>query len=148
MKVVLFKDIENIGEADSLINVSAGYARNFLFPRKLAGTATPKAIAVMKKKQEEKRQQMEARRAEFHAMAEKLNSLEITIEADAGEGGKLFGSVTSQDISLAVSKEAGFTVEKKKISLTEPIKSLGDYKVPVKIYQEIGAVLKVKVLAK
>ena len=91
---------------------------------------------------------MEAKRGELEELAKKLSSLEISIAADAGEGGKLFGSVTSQDIAAEVSKAAGIDIDKKKIELNEPLKVLGEYSVNIKLYQDIAAKLKVKVVAK
>ena len=148
MKVILLKELDNVGEADTLVNVSDGYARNYLLPRKLAAPATAKSIAVMEQRQAERQAQMEARRGELEAQAKKLNGLEVTIAADAGEGGKLFGSVTAQEIAEEAGKLSGIELSKKKIALREPIKLVGEYDVPVKLYQEIGATLKVKVTAR
>jgi large subunit ribosomal protein L9 len=148
MKIILFKDVENVGDANTQINVSEGYARNYLFPRRLAVLATTASVALMEKRQEKKKQEMESRRSELQAQAEKLNSITLSLSADAGEGGKLFGSITAQEIAAAASQEAGFTVEKKKIALAEPIKTLGEHKVTVKIYQDIVATLKINVIAK
>jgi len=148
MKIVLKKDVDKVGEEDSVVKVSDGYARNYLIPRKLAVLATKTAMATAEKRRAEKEKQMEAKRAEFEELAQKLSSLEIVIPADAGEEGKLFGSVTTQEIALAVRESAGLEIDKRKIELAESIKILGEYEVPVKIYKEIAAKLKVKVTAK
>lgn len=148
MKIVLRKDVDNLGEVDAVIKVADGYARNFLLPRGLAVLATKAAVAGAEKRQAEKESQLEARRAEFEDLAGKISASEITIQADAGEEGKLFGSVTAQDIVTAVKDQAGLDVEKKKVDLAEHIKVLGDYEVPVKLYKEIIGKLKVKVTAK
>ncbi|MBN2057951.1 MAG: 50S ribosomal protein L9 [Candidatus Saganbacteria bacterium] len=148
MKAILFKDVVNVGDADTLVNVSNGFARNYLFPNKLAGPATPKALAELGKRQAEKQKELEARRSEFEALAKQLSEIEVIIQADAGEEGKLFGSVTSQDIAIEAAKLIGSELDKKKIQLSEPIKYIGAHTVPVKIFKGISAELKVKVVAK
>ncbi len=131
-----------------MVEVSDGYARNYLLPRKLAGPATPAALSVVEGRRAEKEKRLAERKAEFEELAKRLSSLEVSIPADAGEGGKLFGSVTSQDIAEAVQKSAQIDVDKKKIELSEPIKILGEYSVPVKLSQNITADLKIKVVSK
>jgi large subunit ribosomal protein L9 len=140
MKVILLED-------DSLVNVSDGYARNFLFPRRLAIVATPAALTALEKRQDKKKAEIEQKQQEMRALAEKLAALEITITADAGEGGKLFGSVTTADLAKAV-REAGLEIDKRKIEIKTPLKTIGDYVVSVKLFREITAALKVKVAAK
>jgi len=141
MKVIFLED-------DRVEEVSDGYARNFLFPRKLAAPITASALAAAEKRKEKKKAEIEQRRAEMQTLADKLSALEILVEADAGEGGKLFGSVTSSDIAEAVKKSAGVDVDRKKIELNEPIKIVGDYIVPAKLFHEVTANLKIKVSAK
>jgi len=141
MKVIILED-------DSLTNVSDGYARNFLFPRKLAITATPAALAALEKRQDKKKAQIEAKQQEMRGLAEKLGALEITITADVGEGGKLFGSVTTADLARAIKQTAGLEVDKRRIEIATPLKTAGDYVVSVKLFRDITAALKVKVAAK
>lgn len=148
MKVILRKEEPKLGEEDSLVEVSAGYARNYLFPRRIAVPATPAEIAALEKRKAEKEKVLAAKRTEFEELAQKLSSLEVTISADAGEGGKLFGSVTSQDIADEVQRISQIDVDKKKIDLADPIKVVGEYSVPIKVFKDISASLKVKVLAK
>jgi len=148
MKVVLRKDIDTLGDKDKVADVSNGYARNFLIPKGLAVPATAAELEAVKKRNEKREKELEARRAEFEALAKKLSELEVSISSDAGEGGKLFGSVTAQDIALAIKENADLDLDKRKISLSEPLKVLGEYTVTVKIYKEISAELKVKVVAK
>lgn len=148
MKIVLRKDLSNLGEEDSLIEVSSGYARNYLFPRKLAVPATPAEVAALEKRRAEREKKLAVKRAEHEELAKKLSSLEVSIPVDAGEGGKLFGSVTSQDIAAAVQTTAQIDIDKKKIELAEPIKVVGQYSVPVKLFQDVSATLKVKVEAR
>jgi large subunit ribosomal protein L9 len=148
MKVVLRKDLSNLGEEDSLIDVSNGYARNYLFPRKLAVPATPAEVAALEKRKAEREKKLAEKRAEHEELAQKLSSLEVSIPVDAGESGKLFGSVTSQDIAAAVQAAAQIDIDKKKIELAEPIKVIGQYSVPVKLFQDVSATLKVNIEAR
>ena len=110
--------------------------------------ATAKELAAVEQHRASREQELAARRGEFEELAKQLAGLEVAIPADAGEGGRLFGSITSQDIALAVKNVAQIDLDKKKIELSEPIKVLGEYSVPVKIFQDIGADLKVKVVAR
>jgi large subunit ribosomal protein L9 len=148
MKVILYKDVDKVGDADTLVEVSEGYARNYLIPKRLAGPATPAALAALAERQEKLRQEMEARRSELEALAQKISSLDVEIAAEAGEGGKLFGAVTSQDIAIEISKALGSEIDKKKVNLGDPIKVVGEYKVIIKLYQDITADLKLKVTPK
>lgn len=148
MKVVLRRDVPKVGDEDTLVEVSDGFARNYLFPKKLAVPATPAETAALEKRKAEKEKEMAGKRTELEELAKRISGLEISISVDAGEGGKLFGSVTSQDIAAEVSKAAQIELDKKKIELADPIKVVGEYSVPVKIYQDISAALRVKVVAK
>ncbi len=141
MKVIILED-------DRVENVSDGYARNYLFPRKLAAAATPAALAAVEKRQEKKKAEVAKRQEEMKALSEQLAALEVTVTADVGEGGKLFGSITSADLSKAIKQSANLDIDKRKIQLSEPIKAVGDYTATVKLFQEITAQLKVKVAAK
>lgn len=141
MKVIILED-------DRVENVSDGYARNYLFPRKLAAAATPAALAAVEKRQEKKKAEVAKRQEEMKSLAEQLAALEVTVTADAGEGGKLFGSITSADLAKALKQSASLEIDKRKIVLGEPLKAVGDYTVTVKLFQDITAQLKVKVAAK
>ncbi|MBI5078518.1 50S ribosomal protein L9 [Candidatus Saganbacteria bacterium] len=135
-------------ENDRIEEVSDGYARNYLLPRKLAVPATPPAVAAAEKRGKKREAELEQKKVEMKTLAEKLSALEIVMKAEAGEGGKLFGAVTSSDIAAEVKKASGIDLDRKKIELEEPIKVLGEYKVPVKFFQDISALLKVTVSAK
>ncbi len=148
MKVVLYKAVPDLGEEDSLVEVSEGYARNYLIPRKMAVAATPSALAALEKKKAEKEKKLAEKKAGFEEQARKLSSLKISIVADAGKEGKLFGAVTSQDIANQVQKISELDIDKKKIELVEPIKAVGEYNIPVRIFQDVVATLKIKVEAK
>lgn len=148
MKVILRKEVANLGEADTVAEVSGGYARNYLLPKKLAVPATEAEIAAAEKRKAEREKKLAEKKADFEELAKKISSLEIAVPADAGEGGRLFGSVTTQDIALAVKAAANIELDKKKIEISEPIKTLGDHSVSVKLSGDISADLKVKVVAK
>jgi large subunit ribosomal protein L9 len=148
MKVILLKDVESLGKADSLVLVSDGHARNYLFPKKFAATATPQNIAAAEKRKKERLAQLEKQKEEFKALADKLSAMEISIIAPCGEEGKLFGSVTAADIAEAIQAQAGIEVDKRKIDLSEPLKTTGEHKIAVAIFQDIKANLKVNVKAK
>ena len=148
MKIILRKSVPELGEADTIHQVSDGYARNYLIPQGLAVMATRSEMTAAEKRQALKAKKLEERRGEFEELAKKLSGVEVTISADAGESGRLFGSVTSQDVVVAVREKAGMELDRKKIELPEPIKAVGEYKVPVKIYQEIMAELNLKIVAK
>ncbi|EGD50647.1 large subunit ribosomal protein L9 [Thermoanaerobacter thermohydrosulfuricus] len=146
MKVILVKDVKNVGKAGEIVNVSDGYGRNYLLPRGLAIEATESNIKVLneKKKAEEKKRQQELEEAK--EMAQKLSNLSLVLKVKAGENGKLFGSITSKDVEEAL-KEKGFDIDKKKISFDETVKTTGTYYVDIKLYQGVIAKVKVDVVA-
>jgi len=142
MEVILLKDVSSLGKAGTIVNVSDGYARNFLIPRNLAVVATEgnkKRIEEIKKTEAKRREKI-LRDAE--AIKQVLEGKTVTIHAEVGELGKLFGSVTSSDIVEALRKE-GIEIDKKMIELPEPIKAPGEYTVPVKLSSAIQCSLKV-----
>ena len=141
MKVIILED-------DSIENVSDGYARNYLFPKKLAISATPAAVAALGKRQEKKKTEIEKKRQEMQTLADKLSATEVVITADVGEGGKLFGSVTTTDLVKAVKQTVGIDLDKRRIEIKEPLKTVGDYLVNIKLFKGVAASLKVKVAAK
>jgi large subunit ribosomal protein L9 len=145
MKVFLREDVKNLGKIGEVVNVSDGYARNFLLPKKLAVEANTRNI----KEFEHNKRIIQERAAKIRdaskATANKLSALSIVIKAKAGEEEKLFGSVTTMDIAEALKAE-GYEIDKKKISLEEPIKRLGEYSVEVKIHPEVSATVKVQVV--
>ena len=144
MKVVLLQDVKSIGKKDQLVNVSDGYARNFLFPRKLAKEATAGAVNDVKIKESAKAHH---KQEEINAATEvknKINDKIITLKAKAGKEGKLFGAVTSKDVAEKLEKEFGVKIDKKKIVMDD-IKLFGSYICNVKVYPEITAKITVKV---
>lgn len=145
MKVILIADDPALGTAGQVLQVKDGFARNYLIPQKKALPATPENL----RKFEQMRKSLEAARAKVkstaQALAHRIEELELTLARQAGEGDKLFGSVTTIDLERALG-EKGVEIDRKRILLQEPIKSLGDFQVPVKLHPEVTAVLKVKVL--
>jgi len=148
MKVILIQDIKGTGKEGLEATVSDGYARNFLIPRKLAVIASPNNKKVWEKKRKIKEEQLMKERTSKQELADKLSAVTVVIKVDAGESGKLFGSVTSSDIALAVRDVSGIEVDKKDIVLADNIKGLGTYEVPIKLHPEVEAKVKVEVVAK
>lgn len=145
MKVVLLQDIKGTGKKGELVNVSDGYARNFLFPRKLAKEADAKALNELKNAEQSKKYKIETETAQAKANADKLNDQTITIIGKSGKGGKLFGSVTSKEIAAELKNKYNIIVDKRKIVLDCDIKSFGTYNCEVKLYTGVSAKLKVMV---
>ncbi len=146
VQVILNEDLPNLGRTGDVVKVRAGYARNYLLPRKLAVEADQKNLRSFEHQKRIASRRREAKRTDAMAIKAKLEALSITISARAGEEGKLFGSVTNIDIERAV-REQGVDIERRKIVLPEPIKQLGDFTVPVKLDSEVEANLKVTVAA-
>lgn len=145
MKVVLLQDVKGQGKKGDIVNVSDGYGRNFLIPRKLATEATPEALnAINQKKKAEAAAQLRERER-LAEIAESLQSKVIVIKAKSGASGKLFGSVTSKEISEALNSQHGIEIDKRKIVLDEPIKQYGSYQLAAKLGYDISATLMVLV---
>jgi len=136
MKVILKEDVKGLGKKESLVEVSDGYARNFLIPKGLAVEATAANINIMQTKKEAEKNRKERELAQAKELAEKLKGIVVTLKAKAGENGKLFGSMTSKDVSDYLKKQHNLDIDKKKISLPESMKSLGTYEAEVKLYPE------------
>ncbi|WP_366923542.1 50S ribosomal protein L9 [Metallumcola ferriviriculae] len=147
MKVILEQDVKKLGAKGDVVNVSDGYARNYLIPKGLGVQASSGNLKEVKrlKEKEEKREQQALDKAE--QLKKKLGELTVTIPTKAGENGKLFGSVTSKDIAATLQSKHGIKIDKRKLDLTESIKALGDYNVRVKIHPEVHGQLTVKVVA-
>ncbi|HWR98547.1 MAG TPA: 50S ribosomal protein L9 [Candidatus Methanoperedens sp.] len=145
MKVILKADVERLGTVGNVVAVAPGYARNFLLPRGLALEATERNLAgiEVEKKRFAKAQARAAEQA--RELARKLEALSLTIRQAAGESDRLFGTVTTMDVAAALEKE-GITLDRRQITIEEPIKTLGIYTVPVKLHPEVSAALKVWVV--
>ena len=146
MKVILQQDVRGQGKKGQLVEVSDGYARNFLLPKKLAVPATAENVNTMKQQEQARQAQMAAEKAEAQALAEKLKSIQVKLTAKAGEGGRLFGAVTSKEIAEALSAQHGLNIAKTKLVLDEPIKSCGGYQIKAKLGYEIMGTVKVMVV--
>ena len=145
MKVLLLADVKGQGKKDQIVEVSDGYARNFLFPKKLAVAADAKVLSEAKSKEEAKQFRLKEEKAAAVALAEKLGSLIVTIGASSGGDGRLYGSITSKDIAEKLMQQHKIDIDKRKLVLNENIKSYGTYNVDVKVYPEVSAKLKVVV---
>ena len=145
MKVILTQDVKSQGKKGQLVEVSDGYARNFLLPKKLAVPANADNMNKMIMQDKAKKAQMEAEKAEAQATAEKLKELMVKIPAKAGAGGRLFGAVTSKEISEALQAQFGLNIAKSKIVQDEPIKSFGTYQLKCKLGYEITGTVNVVV---
>ena len=147
MKVILLQDVRGQGKKGQMINVSDGYARNFLFPRKLAQEATADNINTMRMNDKAKQEKEQRAREEAASLSEKLRELTLHVYAKGGGAGRLFGSVTSQEISDAL-KEKGVELDRRRILIEESIKTVGLYTVKCKLGFEINVPLKVEVREK
>lgn len=147
MKVILIKDLKGTGYAGDIVNVSDGYARNFLFTKGIAKEATAQNLNVAKQQQQanEKRRMLERLSAE--EAAKRLNGLKVIVKAKCGENGRLFGSITAKEISDAILDQHGIEIDKKRISMDDHIKELGETKLSVKVYAGISADIVVSVEA-
>lgn len=147
MKVILLADIKGVGKKDQVINASDGYARNFLFPKKLALEANNENMAKLKAKNESKAYKKEMDIKEAKAVKEKMEKILIKMQVKAGGNGKIFGGVTAKEIAETLKKEYSIEIDKKKVLLPETIKNLGTFTVDVKLYEGIIAKLKIDVIA-
>jgi large subunit ribosomal protein L9 len=145
VKVILKEDVEKLGRAGVVVNVAGGYGRNFLIPRKLAVVATGKNLKALEHEKRVVAEHQRKSRQGAEALARRIAETTVTLTHLAGEEGKLFGAVTSREIGEALSRE-GIAVEKRQILLEEPIKQLGEYRVPVKLHPEVTAELQVWVV--
>ena len=146
MKVILQQDVKGQGKKGQLVDVSDGYARNFLLPRKLAVPATAENLNTMKQQEKALTAQQAAEKAEAQAISQKLEGLMVKIPAKAGEGGRLFGAVTAKEISEALSAQHGLDIAKTKLVLEEPIKACGGYQVKAKLGYEVVGTINVMVV--
>ncbi|MDD6276386.1 MAG: 50S ribosomal protein L9 [Clostridia bacterium] len=144
MKVILTQDVKSLGKKGELVNTSDGYARNYLFPRKLAVEANSQAMTELKNREDSKKHKIEVETEEAKKAAALINGKTVKITAKAGKGGKLFGSVTAKEIAAAVKKDFNIDADKRKISVDE-IKAFGTYKATVKLYQGVSAEFSVMV---
>ena len=143
MKVILQQDVKGQGKKGQMVEVSDGYGRNFLLPRKLAVSATAENVNTMKMQDKAKAARLAEEKAAAQALAERLEGVQVKIKARAGQGGKLFGSITSKEISEELKAQFGLDVGKSKIVLSDPIKSFGAFDVKCKLGSEVSGVIHV-----
>ena len=148
MKVLLLSDVKGQGKKGDVLNVSDGYARNFLFPKKLACEVDAAVLNDLKNKEAAKKRKEELERQAAKELAEKLASLTVKITADAGNEGRFYGAVTSKDIAECLKSQFKIEIDKRKIALDAPIKSFGTYKIDVKLYTDVVGKLTVMVVEK
>lgn len=145
MIVILQKDLKGTGKAGDVVKVSDGYARNMLIPRGIAKEATEGNVKSLKKQKEIAEEKKAEQKAAAEETAKKISDLSVTIQTKGGEGGRLFGSITSKDIAQALADQHKIKVDKKKIDLDSPIKQTGELTVPIKLYPGVAAQLKVTI---
>ena len=145
MKVILLQDVKGKGKKGQMIEVSDGYARNFMLPKKLAIEATPDAVNTMRMNDKATQERIAREKAEALATSKKLREMTVVVTAKGGGNGRLFGAVTTQEIAAALEKQAGIKLDKRKIVLGETIKNVGTYTATCKLGYEITAPLSVKI---
>lgn len=145
MKVILLEDIKNVGKKDQILNANDGYARNFLFPKKLAVEATPDNLKKLNEKKASEAHKKELDKERALKLKELIDKLELKLTVKAGENGKIFGGVTAKEISEELKKQNNIEIDKKKIVLAETIKTIGRFCVDVKLYEGIVAKLTVDI---
>lgn len=145
MKVILLEDVSGKGKAGDIVNVSDGYARNFLFPKKLAQEATAGNLNAAKQRLAAKEHKKAVDKQNAQDVAKELNGKTVTIKGKRGDGGKLFGAVTAKEIAAALKDQYGYDIDKKKFTVPT-IKELGEYTIPVKLYAEVSTEIKVNVV--
>ena len=146
MKVILTKDLENLGKAGALVEVKPGYGRNYLLPRQLAMPATAKNLRQLEHEKSGILARAARQRSSMDAMAKKISAIQLKFSRKVGEQDKLFGSVTSKDVHDRL-VEQGYEIDRKQIHLPEPLKTIGDHEVEVKLHPEVTAKLKVAIAA-
>ena len=145
MKIILLEDVKSLGKKGELVNVNDGYARNYILAKKLGVEATPKNLNDLKLKKANEEKRAKEIYEEAAAFAERLSKMEVNVSIKAGEGGKIFGSVSSKEIAQAAQEQLGVELDKKKMRLPSPIKSVGTQMVPIRLHPKVTAQLKVNV---
>ncbi|MBQ9589221.1 MAG: 50S ribosomal protein L9 [Butyrivibrio sp.] len=145
MQVILLEDVKTLGKKGEIVKVSDGYAKNFVIPKKLGVEATQKNLNELKNQQKRDSIIAQQQLEEAKAYAEKIEKETVHVTMKAGEGGRVFGSVSSKEIVTAAKSQFGFDIDKKKLQMAEPIKAFGTYEIPVKLHPQVTATLKVSV---
>ena len=147
MKVILLEDVKSLGKKGTIVNVSDGYARNYLFPKKLAIEATKENLGKLESKNEANKFKKQNEKNDAIEVANKLKELVLTIKVKAGENGKIFGGVTSKEISENLKEQYKIEIDKKKIEVKETIKNIGRFTINIKLYEGVNAKLTVNIIA-
>ena len=147
MKVILLDNIKGVGKKDEVINAADGYARNYLLPKKLAVEANAENMSKLNNKKEAASYKKDVEKKSAEELAKKIKGIMLKIRVKAGENGKIFGGVTSKEISDNLKSQYNFNIDKKKIELKETIKTLGSFNVPIKLFEGVVAQLKVEVIS-
>ena len=145
MKVILLEDVKSLGKKGEIVNVSDGYARNMILPKKLGLEATPKNLNDLKLQKANDEKIAQEQLEEAQELGKKIEAGKVELAIKVGEGGRTFGSVSTKEIAAAVKEQMGYDIDKKKIQLKEAIKALGTHNVPVKLHTKVTAELKVVV---
>ncbi len=145
MKIILLQDVKSLGKKGQIVDVSDGYARNFILPKKLGLEANNKNLNDLKLQKESEARKAKEQLEAAEKFARDMETKEVIVHLKAGEGGKVFGSVSTKEIAQAAKSQCGMEIDKKKIQLAEPIKSFGVYEVAVKLHPQVSGKLKVKV---
>ena len=145
MKIILTQDVKKLGKKGGIIEVSDGYARNYILPQKLGVEANSKNLNDLKLQKSNEEKTMQRLLEEAQALAEKIGKQTVVVSMKAGEGGKVFGSVSSREIAAAIKAQSDLEIDKKKIQLSEPIRSFGVHEAGIKLHPQVTATLRVKV---
>ena len=147
MEIILREDIDKLGTRGQMVKVAAGYARNFLFPQHLAVIADQNTVDQIRRREEATRRRVEKALIDAKETAQRLRKLTVTVYAKAGEAGRLFGTVTTADVAKQLKREAGIDIDKRKIEIDPPIRSLGPHEATIELHPEVTETLKVVVAA-
>ncbi len=147
MKVILLDNIKGVGKKDEVINASDGYARNYLLPKKLAVEANAENMSKLNNKKDANQYKKDMEKKSAEELIQKLKGILLKVKVKAGENGKIFGGVTSKEISENLKAQYGYDIDKKKIEVKEPIKTLGSFQVNVKLYEGVFGPLKIQVIS-
>lgn len=145
MKVILLEDVRSLGKTGDIVKVNDGYARNMLFPKGLAKEATAGNIKALENRKAAEAERQAELKAEAEEIKAKLENQVIELKSKGGEGGRLFGAVTNVDVAKAIKEQKNFDIDKKKIQISAPIKTVGEHEATIKLYTDISAVVKINV---
>ena len=147
MQIILLEDVKSVGKKGDIVKLSDGYARNFLLPKKLAVEANAENLSKLKSKQESNQFREDTKKEDAIKLSDKLKDFNLKIKVKAGENGKIFGGVTPKEIAQELKTQYNIDIDKKKISLNETIKNLGNYMIDIKLYEGVVGKLKVEVIS-